>query len=355
MKKLLKSSFVLAFVATSLFLTSCTNENEGIFDPTDPTPEGPTIYNLIVNPTNTANTDERNVQATAAAGGTITVNANFTGEKTMRRLYMTKNNFSENLGAQPYEYPLGSKKSDGSINLDGDDKKEFTFQFTFDAPENEGEIVQYVLWTTRERGDFRDISNDNAIADDAYGTITIKAGASATGSSADFRSFTQTILAAPLADGTSKTFVSVYNNETYKISEGEETAALWDFGYLYGTNSKAGFYSASDFPLSGFGGKSVEEVSGVSKAELNKCYFTLSTKTTAEFDAANNSSDLNNSLSTSSSQRIQNLEVGSVVAFVDQYGNQGLIKVTAIVPGNGTAGRITFNVKVQVNAIPVKL
>lgn len=354
MKKLLKSSFILAFVATSVFLTSCTNENEGIFEPTEPTPGGPMVYDLIVNPTNADNTEERNIKATTTAGGSVTVKANFTGDKTMRRLYMTRNNFSSELGAQPFEYPLGSKKSDGSINLDGDDKKEFTFEFTFDAPEKNGEIVQYVLWTTNQRGDFRDISNDNAIADDAYGTITIKAGADATGVTADFRSFTKTILSAPLADGTSKTFVSVYNNQTYRISEGNETAALWDFGYLYGISTNAGFYSASKYPKvfekDGKKGLHVSEFVGLGLAELNNFYFKAST---ADFDAVSSGSDLN-FIEKSANETIKNLEEGSIVEFVDQYGNKGLIRVTDIVAGAGTSGKITFDVKVQVNAIPVK-
>jgi len=148
--------------------------------------------------------------------------------------------------------------------------------------------------------------------------------------------------------------MSLYSGDTYLINEGIETSALWDFGYLHGTSSGAGFYSTNDFPSSGFG-DSVETISGVSQAELNKCYFGESSFTAAEFDAITSSDSLNNALSSSSSQRIQGLEVDQVVEVLDQYGNSGLIKITAISPGNGSSGSITFDVKVQVNALPVQL
>ena len=40
-----------------------------------------------------------------------------------------------------------------------------------------------------------------------------------------------------------------------------------------------------------------------------------------------------------------NLEENDIVEFLDQYGNKGLIKITNIIPGNGSNGQITFNVK----------
>lgn len=341
---------MVAFLATSSIFTSCTNENEGLSADTGIIAD----YQITINPTNAGSLD-RNIEIEATANSLVPVRVDYTGDKKMRRMYITKNDFSNNLGPQPYKYPTAVQKSDGSINIDGDDKTALIFDFDLDAPENLNEIVEYIIWTTNDRGDFRDISDSNSIDDTSFGKITIKAGANATGASTDFKSFTQTILAAPLADGTSKTFVSVYNNETYKISEGIETAALWDFGYLYGATFKAGFYSAYDYPTSGFGGKSVEEVSGVSQAELNRCYFAMSTKTVAEFDAASDASSLENTLTTASSERVRELEEGDVVEFLDQYGNKGLIKITNIVPGNGSNGEITFDVKVQVNAIPVKL
>ncbi|CAA0148961.1 Probable lipoprotein precursor [Tenacibaculum maritimum] len=349
MKKLLKPLSIVAFIASSLIFTSCTDDGNEIFKDIDDNTDK--NYEIIVNPTNAAS-EERSIDIVAQAGSTVKVKVSFTGDKKMRRIYMTKNVFSSHQGPQPYEYPLGSKKSDGSIDLDGDDKDSFNFTFDFDTPSRADDVVQYVIWTTNDRGDFRDISKRNSIAEDAYGTITIKAGNGAQASG--FTSFTQTILAAPLADGTSKTFLSLFNEEVYKINDGTETLALWDFGYFYGNTTGASFYSVADFPKvfkkDGAEGLHISEFVGADLAELNKFYFKIST---ADFDAVASGADLD-FIEQPASQRIQRLEVGDVVEFVDQYGNKGLIKVVAINAGAGSAGKITFDVKVQVNAIPVK-
>lgn len=339
--------YLVAFLAT-LALTSCSNENEGVFDPVKPTDPTEKVLELKVNPTNANNAAERNVEAVKAPGGKVTVNANFKGDKKMRRLYMTKNNLSGNEGPQPYEYPLGSKKSDGSINLDGDDKTEFTFQFEFDAPEKSGEVVQYVLWTTNARGDFRDIANSNSIADEAYGTVTIKADKNAVGEGSNFSSFSTVLLASPLADGTSKSFISLFNGKTYAISQGEEYAALWDFGYYYGNTAKASFASAANYP------SNIVDVVSIGKTDdLNNCYFKLSSKSVSDFDAITKASELN-FITKSNDERVKGLEIDNIVEFVDAYGNKGLIKVTNIVPGFGTGKKIEFDVKVQLKQVPVK-
>ncbi|TCI92310.1 hypothetical protein [Tenacibaculum sp. M341] len=354
MKNFIKSSLLVAFVATSSIFTSCSNnENEGLTPP-DPTVGGE--YQITVNPTNAGSAD-RSVEIVAAANDLVTVRVNYTGDKKMRRAYITRNDFSNNDGPQAYFYPTAVQKSDGSIDIDGDDKDDFVFDLQFDTPQNINEVVQYIIWTTNDKGDFRDISDSNSIDDDAYGTITIKAGANATGSSTSFKSFSQTILAAPLASGASESFVSLFDEKTHKINEGDETLALWDFGYFYGTSTEASFYSVYDYPKvfekNGMGGLHVSEFVGTTLTELNRCYFKASSKTAADFDAANSASDLENTLTTADAERVQNLSVGDVVEFLDQYGNKGLIKVTAITPGNGSSGKITFDVKVQVNAIPV--
>lgn len=353
---LFKNTLKLAFVASALFFTSCKiDDTPSELENTDPTSNE---YSVTVTPEN-ENTEERTIQFTALANSTTKVSVNFTGIKNMDRLYMTKNTFSSNIGPEPYFYELGneaiSKKKDGSIDLDGDNRKSFNFAFNLEAPTKTNDVVQYIIWTTTERGDFRDVNNDNAVADDAYATITITAGTGfeVTG----IKEFTQTILAAPLADGKSKTFVSVFNNQTYAINEGAETAALWDFGYFYGASTSASFYSASDFPkvfLKDGAAVNVATFSGASASELNKCYFKLSDKTATEFDAISTKADLD-FITQSTSERVQGLFINAIVEFVDQYGNKGLIKITDIAGTNGTSGKITFTTKVQVNAEPIKL
>ena len=362
MKTLIKKTFVLPLLTCFVGLMSCGNDvmtenpeesdvirNGDIVDVTE------TVNQIIVNPTN-ASSEERSISVTAAPNSTVSVTANFTGDKTMRRVYTTKNTFSDGEGPQPFEFLGGDKKRDGSIDLAGEDKNEFSFTFNFEAPTNTNDVVQYVIWATSGRGDFRDITKRNSIDDvsGAVATITITAGTGA--NQTGFRSFTQTILAAPLADGRSNSFVSLFDEKTHKINEGSESLALWDFGYFYGSTRGASFHSVYDYPKV-FAKDDrtqlhVSEFIGENIAELNRFYFK---RTTVDFDAVNSFDDLENlTIATTDSERVQNLENGDVVEFLDQYGNKGLIRVTAITPGFGNNGRITFDVKAQFNAVPIK-
>lgn len=345
MKTIFKPLMKISAIAITLFLASCDNDtaNDILRD------DDPTVTNeIIVNPTNAAS-GKRSIEIEAKPGATVKVKTTFTGDKNMYRLYMTKNVLGSAEGAQPFEYPdLGAKKKDGSIDLPKKDKKEFTYTFDFAAPASENEVVQYILWVTKARGDYRDVSNDNAIADDAYGVITIKGNPNASADGASFKSFSTVLLASPLSDGTSKSFISLFDGQTYAISQGEEYAALWDFGYYYGNSAKASFASAANYP------SDIVDVVAIGKTEdLNNCYFKLSSKSTGDFDAVTKASDLD-FISKSTNERVKGLKEGDVVEFVDAYGNKGLIKVTKIVPGFGTGKKIEFDVKVQVQQVPVK-
>lgn len=372
--KLLRYSFVAAFIATSLFFTSCADDGNDVFrteDDEEITEEE--SYQITVNPTN-ADTEERSVEIVAEANSLVQVKVSFTGDNKMRRIYLTKNIFSAGLGAQPYEYELGSKKSDGSIDLDGEDKTAFDFTFNFDAPSEIDDVVQYVIWTTNNKGDFRDISDSNSIADDAYGTITIKAGENADTNFVSIASFSATILAAPTGDGNSETFLSIFNGENYKIVqqagkginasftetekiENAELSALWDFGYFYGVTKKASFVSASRY-MEVFANSSgpivdITNFTGLVKADLNSCYFAKSSLTAAEFDGATDATL--SSVIQPSEEVINDLQVGDVVEFVDAYGSKGLIKVTRIKGTYNQGDEIQFDVKVQIKAEALKL
>jgi len=125
MKNLFKTPLLVAFLATSMIFTSCGDDSENdVFTPTEP--EDPTVevYEIIVNPDN-AGTGERTVDIAAEPNSTVDVTVSYTGDKAMRRIYMTKNVFSSNEGPQPFEYPdVGDKKNDGSIDLGSEDKSE---------------------------------------------------------------------------------------------------------------------------------------------------------------------------------------------------------------------------------------
>lgn len=336
------------------FFTSCNDENNDILRDPDPTTDPVAeTYNLIVNPTNANQVKERNLIITADANAQVPVKVNFKGSESMYRLYITKNVIGSTEGPVPFEYSGAVLKSDGSINLDAEDKAEFTYNLSFDAPAEVGQTVQYVLWATTGRGDFRDVTKRNAITGNAFGVITIKAGSAPTTGTVDaaLKSFSAVILAAPLSDGSSETFISLFNNQKYAINQGVEYAALWDFGYFYGATKNASFASAYDYPSDVV---DVVSISGVSsKDELNHFYVTKSTKTATDFDNISTGSDLD-AITKPTTERVTGLSTGNVIEFVDAYGNKGLIKVTEIKGTYNSGDYIKFDVKVQVKAEPIK-
>ncbi|MBE7629198.1 hypothetical protein [Tenacibaculum piscium] len=352
MKNLLKPLFIAcsAFLIGTTF-TGCSEEqNELAVDPDKPvieTPDSP--KELVINSADYFPT----LELTAEANTTLDVVVKFSdAEKKMKRLYITKNVYGSEQGAVAYDLSTVTAAvktyGDGAINLGSLEGQEFTYKIPFEAPTSTDGVVVYKLWTTRlatlgttSKGDFRDVTKRNAYEDaNAFGTITIKAG-TGSATATTMKQFSAVILAAPLADGSSKSFISVYNGETYAINAGLETASFWDFGYYYGNSHKASFASASDFP------KAIVDIADKSKINiaqepLNNFYIAKSTK---DFD--NVTATELETIVKPTSEKVTNLSIGSVLEFQDKNGAKGLIKVTKISGTNGNSGKIYFDVKIQ--------
>ncbi|WP_299899286.1 hypothetical protein [uncultured Aquimarina sp.] len=349
MNKIFRLKSFIMLSAITLFITSCSSDsNDDIFiDPTDPvTFDG----ELSVFETGTDNRTVM-IDGSNVSGNNAIVKVAFRSSNTMRRLYVTQN--VSDFGAEPYNFAVGGvtvdDKKDGSLDLSSDNGDEFEFAIPFPVPTSADSNIVYTIWATTGRGDFRDISKRNAIGDTAVGTITITGSGTSTANG--IKSFTSTLLAAPLGDGSSDTFMSVYNNEVYKISEGEETAALWDFGYYYGFTQKASLASTSDYPAlfdddndASTPLVNVSGLTGVAQDELNKFYISTSL---IDFDAVTSATDLDG-ISQATTERATELSVGDILEFTDQYGKKGVIKVTNITGTDGNDGSITLDIKVQI-------
>jgi len=343
----LKTSAFLVIVV--LFMASCSSDsNDDIFvDPDTSAFDGELSVFEDGN-------DNREVSINGAdiTGATALVKVAFkTTTNSMRRLYVTQN--VSDFGAQPYNFQIGGvtvdDKKDGSLDLASDNKNEFEFAIPFPVPTSVDSKIVYTIWATTGRGDFRDIAKRNAISDTAIGTITITGSGTSTANG--IKSFTATMLSAPLEDGSSETFISLYNNKVYKISDGEETAALWDFGYYYGFTNKASLASTSDYPAlfnhdndTNTPNVNVSGLTGVAQEELNKFYIATSS---IDFDAVTSASDLDG-IQTITSERVIDLSVGDILEFIDQYGNKGVIKVIEISGTDGIGDFIKLDIKVQV-------
>lgn len=280
----------------------------------------------------------------------VEVTVEFSSEDDkMRRLYMTENLIGA--GADKYELDIEglSKKGDGSVDLSRDSEAYgFTFSIPFPVLSDMSEgTVTYDVWATSGRGDYRD-SEKKLVA--GPGTITINYGGE-NPDDVEINEYEATLLAAPLADGTSETFISLVDGDVYAIEDGEEFAAYWDFGYYYGAAGETKGHEASLASTSTYeetfqveAGTPVVDVSGIAgTSELNDCFFASSS---LDFDAVSTSSDLDD-ISTPSSQSINGLSVGDVVEFVDNYGKKGLIKVKDIEGTYNSGDYIELDIKVQ--------
>ena len=282
----------------------------------------------------------------------VDVTVKFSSEEgKMRRLYMTKE--VPGGGSQKYELDIEGleKKGDGSVDLSGaSEKYGFTFSIPFPiSDEIIGGEVTFKVWATSGRGDYRD-SEKRLVA--GPGTITINYGGD-NPDNVEVAEYTAKLLAAPLADGTSETFISVMDGKIYPLSDGEEYAAFWDFGYYWLNSDEASLASSYDYPAlfdhdgdEGTPLVAIAELTGTPQEELNKCYFAESSFTEDDFDAITTSDELSDlAVSSSDSQDINHVEVGQVIEFEDDYGKKGLIKVLSI--ETGYVGEIEIDIKVQ--------
>jgi hypothetical protein len=242
---------------------------------------------------------------------------------------------------EPFTLPGYNAKGDGSTDVGNNVDTELTARIAFPIPDTDQGTVVYRIWATTGRGDFRDPSKRIAAGP---GEITINLTGQ-TSSAAQLVRYDSIVFGAPLANGTSETFFSLFTGEKYKISEGAETAELWDFGYYYGNTGLASFASTFNYPTTVI---DVPSISGEDADSLNRVKFKMTTIAPADFLATTDASAVDTmSFENVTTQRVNQLEVDDVVGFEDEYGNKGLMHIKSLVPGNGENGQITVNIRVQ--------
>jgi hypothetical protein len=335
MKNKLKSIFMVAIMGTGLFFTSCENNEsitpdstvkyDGELSLTDVAAEGTKSITVFTSKMSTSQTDYR-----------IKVNLTST-TASMRRVYITKN--IAGAGAEPFKFITAvNTKGDGSLDIDPN-AKTFSFELADLKLTNLSVgTVEYKIWATDGKGDYRDPSNSKIVG---VGSIVINYGG--TNPAATVKSYSAKLLAAPLSDGSSESFISLIGGKLFKIKDGIEFSALWDFGYYYGSSNHASLSSANDYPTAII---NIPTIANTTADKLNKCYFQMSTKTASDFGAIVRTSDLD-FVTKSAKQTITGLVAGSIVEFVDNYGKKGLIKVTEVKGTYNSGDYIKIDVKVQ--------
>lgn len=332
----------LLLVAVACFAVSC-DDNEEI--KVDPNTEFDAI--LDVSEGGAANPNV-NVVVDANTTSIIDAKVSFTSTtKSMKRLYITRNVSAA--GEEKFEPTENiDLKGDGAVDLEGGDDNSFSYHFKLPVPSgvSTGTVV-YKFWTTTGNGDFRDQTQRLAVGP---GTITLTYGAGTNPSSgiAPVKSFTDVKLTAPLADGTSETFISLLDGETYNVKQGIEYVSLWDFGYLYSTatSDAATLRAAYNYPTIAI---DIPTLASTTNSELNKVYFQNSLKSVSDFDGVSKGADLDfvSVSKVDGNLVVPNLVANDVVEFIDQYGKKGLIKVLQVNGTNGSDGFIRIAIKVQ--------
>lgn len=331
MKKITKNLLPLVVLVSLLTIISCGEDNTEILVMEDD------IYDARIN--NFA-TDSLTAEVflSDVTDGSVDVLLSFTSQNDMRRLYITKNVQGQGDLKVDAKDEFGvNDKGDGSIDLAASAKNGFAFALSFSTTSlpDAGTVV-YKFWATENKGDFRDSSKDLV-----EGVATLTINLSGSNPATAVRVYENVVLEAPLADGSSETFMSTLDGEIFTIDQGEEFASFWDLGYYYGASGLASLASTDNYPSSVI---DVEAIGGTT--DLNNLYLQISSKTTAEFDAITNSSELS-SITQSTTERLNQLSVGNVIEFVDEYGKKGLIKVVEIQGTNGTGDFIKIDIKVQ--------
>lgn len=252
----------------------------------------------------------------------------------IRRVYASKNEFGQGVVAvDGKELGASDTKGDKSIDIATKDNEGVVYFVTLKLssfPKAEGTIV-YNFWATKNKGDHRKPEQDlvNKVA-----TLTINLGGS--NKETELASSEDVKLYAPTKDLTSKSFVSSLDGKIYGLDD-FENSDLWDMGYSAQNNEPqltSAFGSPQKFPGETKGTtitfqELIKDKTGATAESLNKVYF-ADIDDDFDFDGAKNNSDFKDlKVSTSDKQFIDipTDAKGDLIAFIDQYGKKGIIRI----------------------------
>jgi len=346
---------ILAILSLGFFISCSSDDNDLVIFDDEDTDETTDPFDARLN-NNATDSLTATVFLSEVDDNTIDVLLSFTSDEDMKRVYVTQNFQGQGDEKVDAAVVFGvDAKGDGSFDLSGTLQTAFAFDLDFSSAglPTEGTVV-YKFWATSGKGDFRDDTKRTLI-----GPATLTIEVSGTNPAAAIISQTDVQLFAPLANGTSSSFLSTADGSTYTFNDGE-FAALWDFGYFYSVlgaaadEKKASLASVSAYEQAFDAGAVVDmdalAMDANGDIDLNDFFFSASTADETTFTAVSTSADLD-FIATSTSQEVNMLEIGDIVAFVDQYGKKGLIKITGLQSASGEfyneGAFLQFDIKIQ--------
>jgi len=160
--------------------------------------------------------------------------------------------------------------------------------------------------------------------------------------------FTGKVLLAPLADNTSKTFISFSSGTTYNVTDAKANSGAIDAGYFFGPTALATFASPSDYlttayDLSGWSTKNQT----LFRKNITGSFANFITKDQIKtaYDSGSDTQQNGSGGTSTASTRIQNLTDGTVFAFKTAAGKYGVVSVRTVTAGG--SGQIQFDYKIQ--------
>ncbi len=215
------------------------------------------------------------------------------------------------------------------------------------TPEPEATVLQYEFEYVLVEAEIDEIlyfsfEVDHDGAETTPKTITVETN------SPPARSYTATLLYAPLGDNTSQSFFSTSTGLTYSLSDVVDTndpiSKDIDFGYYYGANDMASLSAPSVYPIYNLSDWSAK----------NATMFVSTTLTASDFNELSTFADIDDAYEGGSDdgKEVINLAEGDVVAFATDAtkeggSKKGVILVKAITGTYGQGDNIEIDVLVQ--------
>ena len=366
MKKITKNLSLLFMAFMIITIVSCGDDNDEIIggDPDDP--DTPSEFDARLNSTSTDSLTATVALASITDGKLDVFITVAPTSGTIRRLYATVN--EQGQGIEAYDIPVtADKKRDGSLELDQNQGDGFSLNLditTTGLSSMSGDIV-YQFWATSGKGDFRDETKRQVSP-----VLTLTLDLSGDNPETPLISVADVELFAPTADLLSQSFVSTADGMTYALND-FEFSDLWDIGYSAqadgsNPNGVPRLSSASGSPQRFFDSNgdiitfqtliadSVMTDDGSNAAEdLNMVYF-VDIDDSFDFDGASTNNDLSAISTTPTTNNDQAIDIpvsasGDLIAFIDQYGKIGVIRIDMLVDGDQDGNYFESNDLVQID------
>jgi len=174
-------------------------------------------------------------------------------------------------------------------------------------------------------------------------TFVVKVAAPA----AAIKTYSATLLYAPLASGAQKCALATSTGSTYNQADAKANASTIDILYFYGSSATYALGCPADALTTAYNDLSTWSVQNTTTFVTTSANFASITTSADILAAYNNGTYANNGTGANKAARIYNLSTNQVVGFKTAAGKYGILQVTNETGTDGTGAYIQIDVKVQ--------